>query len=474
MDVAQIDISAFTDEDLARMMSVLSVDLSHDVGWIAGSLPDILPDSDLQIRIDLPSWVRSTSGNPSNLILDVSEGDAIQQISVEGTRQFDWRHAICMNSTPCTDDSQDVICKSSQSTCVAATVDFSIESISIRELSSSAIVDFDLRFTIDLYRVDVDFGIEGVEISPMPSDLMRHVVSVGDRAEGGILNGTEFKRIDSPFPNDNHPIDLDISNEGLQDLADEMTNRIRLQMIELSKEEGSEIELGTLGSVTPIIDLSDAPLDLFVDRFESLQSPELSDQQPLQIGGSMSDAQVRISLNDDELGIRVAEQTAFGTFISTIRNSISPEISMDGIGPFSGAVNVVPLDEETELGTIRPVVIERIKLPKSIDVLVFESSMQRAFIERSGEHTTLVYLTPVFDCEDAEEQSPCETKKDTVELSIMISWSLVLTEAVPYLIGISVILGLLVWRRRVKRIMKRRKKADTLEKATMEWIESVA
>ena len=474
MDVAQIDISAFTDEDLARMMSVLSVDLSHDVGWIAGSLPDILPDSDLQIRIDLPSWVRSTSGNPSNLILDVAEGDAIQQISVEGTRQFDWRHAICMNSTPCTDDSQDVICKSSQSTCVAATIDFIIESISIRELSSSAIVDFDLRFTIDLYRVDVDFGIEGVEISPMPSDLMRHVVSVGDRTEGGILNGTEFKRIDSPFPNDNHPIDLDISNEGLQDLADEMTNRIRLQMIELSKEEGPEIELGTLGSVTPIIDFSDAPLDLFVDRFESLQSPELSDQQPLQIGGSMSDAQVRISLNDDELGIRVAEQTAFGTFISTIRNSISPEISMDGIGPFSGAVNVVPLDEETELGTIRPVVIERIKLPKSIDVLVFESSMQRAFIERSGEHTTLVYLTPVFDCEDAEEQSPCETKNDTVELSIMISWSLVLTEAVPYLIGISVILGLLVWRRRVKRIMKRRKKADVLEKATMEWIESVA
>ena len=125
----------------------------------------------------------------------------------------------------------------------------------------------------------------------------------------------------------------------------------------------------------------------------------------------------------------MAEQTAFGTFISTIRNSISPEISMDSIGPFSGAVNVVPLDE-TELGTIRPVVIERIKLPKSIDVLVFESSMQRAFIERSGEHTTLVYLTPVFDCEDAEEQSPCETKNDTVELSIMISWSLVLTEAV--------------------------------------------
>jgi hypothetical protein len=56
----------------------------------------------------------------------------------------------------------------------------------------------------------------------------------------------------------------------------------------------------------------------------------------------------------------------------------------------------------------------------------------------------------------------------------MVSWSLVLTEAVPYLIGISVILGLLIWRRRVKRIMKRRKKADALEKVTMEWIESVA
>ena len=187
----------------------------------------------------------------------------------------------------------------------------------------------------------------------------------------------------------------------------------------------------------------------------------------------MSDAQVRISLDDDELGIRVAEQTAFTTFISTIRNSVSPGISMDGIGPFSGAVSVVPLDEETELGTIRPVVIERIKLPKSIDVLVFESSMQRAYIERSGEYTTLVYMTPVFDCEVAQEQFPCETKKDTVELSIMISWSLVLTEVIPYLLAISVILGLLIWRRRVKRILKRKKKADALEKATMEWIESV-
>ena len=474
MDIAQIDISAFTDEDLARMMSVLSVDLSHDVGWIAGSLPDILPDSDLQIRIDLPSWVRSTSGNPSNLILDVSNEDGIEQISVEGTRQFDWRHAICMNSTLCTDDSQDVICKSSQSTCVAATVDFSIESISIRELSSSAVVEFDLYFTLDIYRIDVDFGIEGVDISPMPSDLMRHVVSVGDRVEGGILNGTEFKRIEPPFSNQNQPLDLDISNEGLQELAEEMTTRIRLKMIALGEEEGSEIELGTLGSVTPIIDLSGAPLSLSVDRFESLESPEMSDKEPLRIGGSMSDAQVRISLNDDELGIRVAKQTAFETFISTIRNSMSPDISMDGIGPFSGAVNVVPLDEETEYGTIRPVVIERITLPSSMEVLRFESSMQRAFIERSGEHTTLVYLTPVFDCEDAEEEPPCETKKDTVELSIMISWSLVLREALPYLIGISVILGLLIWRRRVKRIMKRRKKADALEKATMEWIDSVA
>lgn len=474
MDVAQIDISSFTDEDLARMMSVLSVDLSHDVGWIAGSLPEILPDSDLQILIELPNWVRSTSGNPSNLILDVTEGNGIEQISVEGTRQFDWRHAICMNSTPCTDDSHDVICKSSESTCVAATIDLTIDSVSIRELSSSAIIDFDLLFTIDIYRIDVDFGIEGVDISPVPSDLMRHVVSVGDRAEGGILNGTEFKRIDSPFPDDNHPIDLDISNDGLQDLANEMTNRLRLQMIELSMGEGSEVELGNLGSVTPTIDLSDAPLSLSVERFGLLQSPELSDLEPLRIGGQMSDAQFRISLRDDELGVKVAEQNAFETFIFAIRNSASPEISVDGIGPFSGAVSVIPLEEETELGIIRPVIIERITLPKSVDVLMFESSMDRAFIERSGGYTTLIYLTPVFECEDAEEQPPCDIREDTVELSIMISWSLVLRESVPYLLGISVIFALLIWRRRVKRIMKRNKKADALERTTMEWIESMS
>ena len=147
---------------------------------------------------------------------------------------------------------------------------------------------------------------------------------------------------------------------------------------------------------------------------------------------------------------------------------------MDGIGPFSGAVSVIPLEEETELGIIRPVIIERITLPKSVDVLMFESSMDRAFIERSGGYTTLIYLTPVFECEDAEEQPPCDIRKDTVELSIMISWSLVLRESVPYLLGISVIFALLIWRRRVKRIMKRNKKADALERTTMEWIESMS
>ena len=295
LDIPQTDLSTFTDEDLARIMSVTSLDISHDLSWLEEGLSETIPDSELGIKIELPSWIASGTGEPSVLELGFDEGGGDQELSLVGTRPFDWEHPICMESLDCNDDSWDLLCKSYHSTCISSTLALEIEKISIKELSSSVIVDFKLDFTIDIYRVDSDLGIDGLETSPIPSDLIRHVISMGDKIEGGILNGTGLGRIDSPFPDDNHPIDLDISNEGMEELADEMSDRIKLQMIEFSNMQHDYVQIVEIGEYKPKFDLAGTPIRVDIEPSNPIQSPYLSDLDPFQVGVSVTNAQMRVS-----------------------------------------------------------------------------------------------------------------------------------------------------------------------------------
>ena len=56
----------------------------------------------------------------------------------------------------------DILCKSHQSTCISSTLFVDIQKISLKELSSSVIFDIDIDFTLDIHRIDVDLGIEGL------------------------------------------------------------------------------------------------------------------------------------------------------------------------------------------------------------------------------------------------------------------------------------------------------------------------
>lgn len=466
-----IDTSTFSDQDFARLLSVLRIDLSDNFDWMTRGLNEAIPNSELSVEMQLPNWIASESETPDILTLESDSEN--QNIAITGTRPFDWGHPICMETTQCTDESWDVICKSNQPTCISLTIDLDIEQISLRELSSSLTLDFDMHVTLDIYRVDVDLGIDGIETSPIPSDIIRHIITMGDKVEGGILNGSDLKRIDSPFPADNHPIDLDISNKGMRDLADEMTNRMRLQLLDYSNADHPEIELVGVGSVTPKMDLSMTPLSLEIEDSDPLDTPYLTDTNPIKVGVSVENAKFRITLVEDEVSIKISKKNTIDSLITYVKASVSPDFSSSGVGPFAFDFRVTPIDEKTDFGTIRPVLIEKITLPRGVILTEFESSLSRGYLEKSGDRETLVYLTPHYECEPNTDETPCQPITDIVTLSIMVEWSLIVRELIPYFLAMLTLIGILVWRRRRKKIIKRRLQARKLENKTMEWIESI-
>ena len=473
LDVGELDFSSLSNEDLSRIASVGSLNLTHDLSWVNEGLSSTIPDSELAMKVELPNWVASGTGEPGLLTINVNDQNSDQKISLAGTRPFDWEHPICLESIDCTDESWDILCKSHQSTCISSTLFVDIQKISLKELSSSVIFDIDIDFTLDIHRIDVDLGIEGLETSPIPSDLIRHLISVGDRIEGGLLNGTDLGRIDSPFPDDNHPIELDISNDGMTKLADEIADRVRLQITEYSNMQHEYVEILQFGEYEPSFDLSRMPIDIEIENAEPAQSPYLSDLDPFKVGVSIENAQLRVTLSDDSLSFRLSERNIFQGVFHSMVASVSPSVGKTGVGPFSTRLGITPIDESTDFGDLRPVLVEEIRLPPGFEVLEFESDLSRASVIEYGGRDTLFYLTPLYECINLNVQDQCELESDTVTLSLEVGWQFIIMEMTPYIILIISVISFLFWRRWRRKIINRRNTARELEDATMEWVQSL-
>ncbi|MGB1777163.1 MAG: hypothetical protein ACPHIY_01505 [Candidatus Thalassarchaeaceae archaeon] len=473
LDVGELDFSSLSNEDLSRIASVGSLNLTHDLSWVNEGLSSTIPDSELAMKVELPNWVASGTGEPGLLTINVNDQNSDQKIILAGTRAFDWEHPICLESIDCTDESWDILCKSHQSTCISSTLFVDIQKISLKELSSSVIFDIDIDFTLDIHRIDVDLGIEGLETSPIPSDLIRHLISVGDRIEGGLLNGTDLGRIDSPFPDDNHPIELDISNDGMTKLADEIADRVRLQITEYSNMQHEYVEILQFGEYEPSFDLSRMPIDIEIENAEPAQSPYLSDLDPFKVGVSIENAQLRVTLSDDSLSFRLSERNIFQGVFHSMVASVSPSVGKTGVGPFSTRLGITPIDESTDFGDLRPVLVEEIRLPPGFEVLEFESDLSRASVIEYGGRDTLFYLTPLYECINLNVQDQCELESDTVTLSLEVGWQVIIMEMTPYIILIISVISFLFWRRWRRKIINRRNTARELEDSTMEWVQSL-
>ena len=142
----------------------------------------MFPNTNINLELLLPEWIRSNQGQSEKIeIQSLFYEDNIFESGFEGTRVFDWQHPICLTSIPCEETSDDLICSSNQGTCISSQIEVFLNKVAVNELSGEINIDFDAELTFSIYRLNIDLGEDNIELRPIPSDLIRRAIAVGDR-----------------------------------------------------------------------------------------------------------------------------------------------------------------------------------------------------------------------------------------------------------------------------------------------------
>ena len=456
-EIASIDLSKVTDEDLASLMSVIEVEMQADTSWLHDLLPEGMPKTELTLTLHLPEWIESTLGDSTKVEITASSSGGEQDFAFKGTRSFDWRHPICIDSDPCEDDSPDLICGSNQLTCISFDIVVDIEKFAIRETSFSAEVEFSAEVVLEIYRLGIELDEEGVELSPVPSDLLRRGIVIGDRIDGGLLAGSDLEApIDLGV---GEPIMLEISNQGLQDIGDELTIRSG-EIIESFGGIETVQDFG-MGPYSIVAAFDDTPLIAVFDTVTMPTNSEAGDTVPMRLGFEVESTVVSAKLRGEEISI-AAQPASIGLSISRqmlaafgypVMNSSG--VHVDGLEFF---LEVTPLMEHTVFGTIRSSARMEIHLPSSVRLLSFESREGLGELLEQDGRQVVVYRTPV--CPDATTWTQCRENYDILSYSLEVSWIFIIGELAPYIFILLFGLGLLISRRRRRKREHEEKKQE--------------
>ena len=447
-DITTIDLSKVTDEDLASIMNVVEIELSTDTGWLQDLLPDDMPSTELTLTLHLPEWIESTRGDPSTVIITAPvTGGGEHDFGFAGTRIFDWRHPICLESDPCEDESEDLICGSNQKTCVSLDIKVDIGKFSIRETSFAAEVEFTAEVVLEIYRLGIDLGEDDIVLHPVPADLLRRAIVMGDRLDGGLLAGSD---LEAPLDlGVGEPIDIEISNLGMEALGTELQMRSG-EVIEAEGQMETVQDFG-LGPYSISADLASTPVSpsLGFGQTTMPSNSELGDSVPLRFGFAIERTVVEAALRGDAIDIE-AQPASIGLAIASQMAAAfgSPILTDSGI-QVEGAeffLEITPLMEHTVFGTIRSSARMEVHLPSSVRLLSFESRMGLGELTEVDGRQVVVYRTPV--CPEATTWAQCRENLDIVSYSVEVSWAFVLGELAPYLFVLLVGLGLLISKRR--------------------------
>ena len=466
-DVSTLDFSIVNDEDLAAAMSIVEVDFSANSGWLQEILPDDFPDTNINLELLLPEWIRSTS--QENHLIEIKSlfhEDEIYESGFEGTRIFDWRHPICLNSDPCEDSSNDLVCSSKQSTCFTSKAEFYIKNIAINELSGEINIDFDAELTFSIHRLNVDLGEDNIELIPIPSDLIRRAIAIGDRRdisfdnqindEGGLLGGSE---ITAPldFGNGNE-INITISNSGMSQFAEDL-NEIFPAVISDPRNEisGFPLDLG-FGKYELNANLISTPFQFNAGYYEIPETIIPNDLNPINFSASIDNAEMSFSSIDDQINLDI-HRSSYEAPLSVFEWPFGDPITSDFGITFENSQmqqKIFPIMEHTIFGTIRSSSLIIIHMPDEIRLSSFESSNERGNITEIEGKQVLTYLTPV--CPEALTWNDCKKNSDLVTYNLEYSWSFIFVELAPYaiiLISLLVLFSVrLIRRRKEKKFLK--------------------
>ena len=444
-DLSTIDFSQISDEDIATIMSFLSLEFEVDSDFFQDLIPIDFPSTDISVTIHLPEWLDSSGKTPDVLVFTSNHGDTkTKSIEIEGSRPFDWRHSICRISDPCEEDSIDLVCAPTQKTCISFLVEMDVSKVSVHELSGSVSIEFTSTIILEIYRLGLDMEIEGVKMSPIPSDAIRRILVMGDRMEGGLLADSEIESTIDFGVGD--PVDFEVSNEGLMKLSDYLTESYE----EMMNEFGS-INLGSQDFALSA-DFSSLPFQADFGEVSLGDDPFIGDEEPIRLATRIDDAELTFSLRQDEI-IVGANPRSLAMIPTMAITSILPSPLLTESGLLLDGSNirqrVTPLMEHTNFGTIKSSAFIEILLPESIRITSLESEKGLAEISDSGDRQLLTYIMPT--CLSAVTWYDCSSSNsDIVTFSVELSWAFIIGELAPYIFFIIISLGILVSRKRRK------------------------
>ena len=476
-DISTIDLSIVNDEDLAAMMSVLEIKMQTDAGWLQDLLPEDFPQTDIRIVLHLPDWVDSTIGDPNTIVLDApSSGSSREIFGFTGSRPFDWQHAICLESgrggigdpSVCSDESEDMICGSNQKTCVSFDVEIDIERFAIRETRAAIELEFSADITLELYRLGLVEKEEHLSLEPIPADLIRRIIAIGDRREGGLLAGSSQKAI-LPLST-GEKIEFEISNQGLQDLSVVITEEVERSFSQFEEMGAQDVIVGNQ-RYSSNFDISAIPFVLDIEAFEMPPDMELTDTNPIRLGARIETSSLTLSLTNNQFGVRIAPAALGTSLLESLAERFGLKFSDTGVTLEDGLFRsyVPPIMEHTPWGTIRTSARFEIHLPDTIRLTSFESRLGLAELSEENGRQVLRYQTPV--CPTANSWVECWKEKDTITWEVEVTYALILGELAPYLFILAVFIGLAGsrWKRnRDQRNAEKRDAASALEQQLLE------
>ena len=148
-------------------------------------------------------------------------------------------------------------------------------------------------------------------MSPVPSDLLRRGIVIGDRIDGGLLAGSDLEApIDLGV---GEPIMLEISNQGLQDIGDELTIRSG-EIIESFGGIETVQDFG-MGPYSIVAAFDDTPLIAVFDTVTMPTNSEAGDTVPMRLGFEVESTVVSAKLRGEEISI-AAQPASIGLSIS--------------------------------------------------------------------------------------------------------------------------------------------------------------
>ena len=460
------NVTEVAQEDLSAILSVLVYEHQVNTSFITDALPDWLPPTEIEVEVLLPDWIASDVGDPRTITLTASSrGGEEVAVALTGPNPYHrrWSDPICDVSAACGDNSADLICKSEWKSCINIEARVNIPDFAIHEWTQEIELTVEATIDVELYRLEVpqslidDYGITAPVI---PSDLVRHLIAYGDEQQGG-LNGLVGETVEIPLGDTTH--DLEISNNGLQAFADSIAAMMNQEMSTMAQSD----EMLT-------IDLSGLRFSASVERLARPLSPFIDDDEPLlftlqlqrtKVSGRYSNGGVVVdtssgltalpSLFHGMLGVFDA-RTASGDGLVTVPNEpllvevqplfidedIDPDFDSDGDGEDGNDRDLV----------IRPSVLLELTMPTGLEV-EFSSELGRD--EQSmlaGSRKKIVYRLPLCTYNDPID---CKQESDEISLQFTVGYAFLLQELIPYLIGLLLLIGMLVWRRQRKKAQQR-------------------